>query len=105
MYDRGYHFIGQVKTGHLRFPKLYLEDLMQDFPSGLWVVLEATGLNKVPLVAIGYKYNTRKVLSFVMTKGCGSLAPGVPYDARYCDANHVVHVREMSRPSVLTKFL
>ena len=33
----------------------------------------------VNVVAVGYKYNSKKVLFFVMTKGAGSTEPGEPY--------------------------
>ena len=32
-----------------------------------------------PLVAIRYKYNSRKVLGFITTKGARSTEPGDPY--------------------------
>ena len=32
-----------------------------------------------PLISIGYKYNSRKVLGFIATEGAGSTEPGDPY--------------------------
>ena len=34
-------FGGPVKLSRKDFPKEYIEDLMEDFPSGIWVVLKA----------------------------------------------------------------
>ena len=32
-----------------------------------------------PLIAIGYKYNARKVISFIVTDNAGSTKTGIPY--------------------------
>ena len=36
-----------------------------------------------PLLAIGYKYNSQKVLSFVATVGAGNTSLGIPYLSKY----------------------
>ena len=56
----------------------------------------------VKLVAIGYKYNAKKVLCFVMTKNAGSTLPGNnPYRAKYPDLFGNVKERLVERPDVL----
>ena len=57
---RGGHSILQIKTNHSRSPKLYLENLMKDFPGVTWVVMEGrTKKEGVDLVCVGYKYNKK----------------------------------------------
>ena len=38
-----------------------------------------------PLMTIGYKYNSRKVLGFIATEGGGSTEPGDPYLSCFLD--------------------
>ena len=58
-----------IKTAFARSPKKWLENEMQDYPGGTWIVLEGRTKNNVNLITIGYKYNTKKVMIFIMTKG------------------------------------
>ena len=39
----------------------------------------------MPLIAIGYKYNARKVLSFIVTDNAGSTKTGISYLSKYPD--------------------
>jgi hypothetical protein len=98
------HFVGQLKTGHAKFPKKWLEEQMDEMPSGNWITLECTGRNGVPLVGMGYKYSSKKTLLFVMSKGSGATTKGIPYIAKYCDNNGNVHEREIDRPQVLSDY-
>ena len=61
-------FIGVVKTAHSQYPKKWLEKTMKDWPAGSHLVLESV-FSGVPVIAMGYKYNKRKVICFVATKG------------------------------------
>ncbi len=54
---------------------------MKDWPGGIFLTLEAT-VDSVPLLAIGYKYNRKKVLFFVATCGSGTFEDGVPYEQK-----------------------
>ncbi len=56
MSTRGFHFIGQVKNAHKRFPKEWLNTAMEDMVEGTWLVLRATTNKGVNLIAMGYKY-------------------------------------------------
>ena len=38
-----------------------------------------------PLIAIGYKYNARKVLSFIFTDNAGITKTDIPYLSKYPD--------------------
>ena len=52
---------------------------MKDWPDGSDIVLRSKPMipGKRPLLAIRYKYNSRKVLSFVATGGTGSNTLGI----------------------------
>ena len=57
-----------------------------------------------PLLAIGYKYNSRKVLSFVATVGAGSTTLDIPYLSNYQDKFSNVSIRPVARPLIMFKF-
>ena len=97
--------IGAVKTAHSWFPKDKLEKEMKDFPSGAYLVMECTAPETgVKLVGIGYKYNSRKVLLFVMTKNAGKTIPGSPYIARFTDEFGNVKSRRVERPDCISQY-
>ena len=101
----GHHACFIIKTGHSRSPKAWLEEKMKDFPGGTWITLEATPVKEnVPLICIGYKYNKKKVLTFVMSKGAGKSTDGEPYEARFPDKYGNVCVRLVRRPAILANY-
>ena len=56
------------------------------------------------LVIIGYKYNKKKVLTFVTTRGAGSTEKGEPYEARFPDKYGNLCVRHVARPDCVSNF-
>ena len=54
---------------------------MKDWPGGSYLVLKSNPrfTGERPLLAIVYKYNSRKVLGFIATEEAGSTEPGDPY--------------------------
>ena len=56
-----------------------------------------------PLIAIGYKYNQRNVLSFIVTDTAGSTNTGIPYLSKYPDQFTNVAIRPVVRPLVMLK--
>ena len=54
-----------------------------------------------PLLAIGYKYNSRKVLGFIATEGAGITEPGDPYLSCFPDIYSNVSVCPVVRPHLL----
>jgi len=95
----GHEFCGPVKTAHTGVPKKQIEDLMEDWPGGTYVVFEAGDL-----IVVGYKYNSRKVLVFIMTKNAGSTKPGTVYQARFSDTHGNTRTRDVTRPQVLSDY-
>ena len=101
----GQHCIMQVKTAHSRFPKSFLDEKMKDYPGGTWITMEGTTeLEGQDLVAIGYKYNKKTVLSFVCTRGAGGTEAGKPYEATFPDKYGNVCTRYVARPHVVSQF-
>ena len=70
----GVNYCGPVKMSHKGFCLDMLEKLMKYWPGGSYLVLRSTPIfsGERPLLAIGYKYNYRKVLGFIATEGAGS---------------------------------
>ena len=56
---------------------------------------------EIPLLAIGYKYNYRKVLGFIATEGDGSTEPGDPYLSHFPDIYSNISVRLVVCPHLL----
>ena len=53
------------------------------------------------LIAIGYKYNARKVLSFIVTDNSGSIKTGIPYISKYPEQFNIVAICPVARPLVM----
>ena len=77
----GAELIGTVKTNTKGFCKETIEKLTKNCPGGSYLVLRSKHMvpRGRPLIAIGYKYNARKVLSFIVTDNEGSTKTGIPY--------------------------
>lgn len=103
MSKKGYHFIGVVKTGHARYPKQWLEKNLATAPAGSRIHLEAT-VDGTDLIATGYKYNRRKVLCFISTKGASATVNGKAYEQRWADEFGNMCVREVARPKLCSDY-
>ena len=53
------------------------------------------------LIAIGYKYNARKVLSFIVTDKSGSTKTDITYLSKYPDQFTNVEIRPADFPLVM----
>ena len=83
---RGIHYVGAVKQAHSGFPKDYLYNKLKDMPGGTQLAMEGVHSESgQKLLAIGYKYSTRKVLFYIATPEAGSTRPGKPYEMKYTD--------------------
>ena len=56
-----------------------------------------------PIIYIGYKYNTWKVISFIVTYNTGITQADIPYLSKYPDQFSNVSIRPVSRPLVVYK--
>ena len=77
---------------------------MDGMPGGTWIILEETTKKGVDLICIGYKYNKKKIIHFILTTGAGSTESGKPYKATFNDSYVNVHVRYVGRPKVINLF-
>ena len=94
----------QIKSNHGLYPKQFIEDALKDGPGGTHIVLEGKHPDGAELIAIGYRYNSKVTLCFVMTKNAGSTKPGTPYEMKFTDLHGNVHVRLVDRPAVISNF-
>jgi hypothetical protein len=86
------------------YPKEFIEDALKNAPGGVFIVLEGTTKDEVPLVALGYRYSRKKILFFVLTKNAGSTMLGEPYRMKYTDSFGNVCTRYVDRPQVILNF-
>eukprot|EP00951_Prasinocladus_malaysianus_P014339 scaffold108899_cov15-Prasinocladus_malaysianus.AAC.1 len=103
MKKNGLDFIGVVKQGHARYPKTFIESTLQTMPAGSRLHLESV-VDGIPLIATGYKYNRKKVLCFVSTKGAAPLTDGEPYTQRWADDYGNICTRLIRRPAVCSEY-
>ena len=81
----GVDYCGLEKTSHNDFCLATLERLVKDFLVGSYLVIYITPrvTGDRPLMAIGYKYKSGKVLGFIDTEGSGSTEPDYPFLSRF----------------------
>ena len=79
--DVGADIIGMVKINTKGLCKDTIENITRDCPGGYYLVMECKPMvtGDRTLIAIVYKYNTRKVLYFIVTEDTGSAEAGIPY--------------------------
>ena len=75
----------QVKTGHSLFPKKFIEHALEGSPGGVHIVLKGRHPSGKVLIAIGYRYSSKKTLFFVMTENAGSTRTGKSYEMKFVD--------------------
>jgi hypothetical protein len=99
-------YAGILKTNHSRFPKAWIERTMKDWPAGSHIVLEgeATREGGVGLIAIGYKYNSRKSLCFICHKDAGATECTDFYEAKWKDRNGNTESRRVPRPDIMGRY-
>ena len=83
----GVDYCGPAKTSHKGFCLTTLEQLMKDWTGRSYLVMNINPIfpGEIPLLTIGYRYNSRRVLGFIATEGDGSTEPGDPYLSRFPD--------------------
>ena len=80
------YYTGIVKTNHACFPKKSLEKTMKGWPPGSYLVLEGHAtLEGVKIVAIRYRYNSRKRIFFICYANTGATECTDYYKAKWKD--------------------
>ena len=102
----GVNYYGPTKTSHKGFCLATLEKLMKDWPGGSYLVMKIIPWvpGEITLLAIGYKYNYRKVIGFIASEGDGRTEPGDPYLSHFPDIYSNVSVRPIVRPHLLGRY-
>ena len=79
---------------------------MKYWPGVSYIVIKSTPIftGEIPLLAIGYKYNCRKVLVFIATKGDGNTEPGDPYLSFFPEIYSNVSVYPVVCPHLLGRY-
>ena len=70
-----------VKTNTKVCFKEKIEKLTKDSPGGYYLMLRSKSMvtGGIPIIDIGYKYNSRKFLYFIVTKNSESTQAGLYY--------------------------
>ena len=82
---KGIQSIFCVKQCHALFPKQFITDALKNAPGGVSIEMKGNHCNGHTLIAMGYRYSSKKTLFFVMTDGAGSTTPGQPYKMKFTD--------------------
>ena len=104
VWKRNIDIVYQIKTNYGLFPKQFIEDKLKDASGGTYIVLEDKHLEGADLVVIGYRYNSKVTLYFVITKNAGSTRKGKLYEMKFADSHSNVHMRLVDWPSVISEF-
>ena len=98
-------FIGMVKKNTKGFCKETIENITKDWPGGSYLVLRINPMvpRDKPLISIGCKYNTRKVLSFIDIENTGITKTGIPYLSKYPDQFTNVTICPVACPLIMSK--
>ena len=100
----GVELIGMVKTNNKGLCKDKIWKLTKDWPGGSYLVLRSKPM--VPgdrtIIAMGYKYNTWKVLSFIVTTNTYITKTGITYLSKYPDQLTNVSIHPVACPLVMS---
>ena len=87
MTDIGAYMLVMVKTNTKGLFKDTTNNLTRDYTGGSYPMLKrkSTVTRNMPLIAIDYKYSTRKVIYFIYTEDTGRKKDCIPYLYKYHD--------------------
>ena len=63
-----------------------------------------TDLEGVKLICLGYKYNKKKVLTFLMKRDAGATTKGIPYVAKFPDKYGNMYMQHGARPQIISNY-
>ena len=103
--ELGAEFIGMMKTNTKGFCKETIEKCTKYWPGGSYLVLRSNHMvpGSRPLISIGYKYNARNVIYFIVTDNAGITKTGITYLSKYTDQFTNVSIRPVACPLVMSK--
>ena len=93
-----------LKKNTKGFCKEKIEKLTKDWPGGSYIELRSKPLvpRDRPLIAIGYKYNARKFLYFIVIDNAVSTKIGIPYLSKYPNQFTNVAIHPVARLLVMS---
>ena len=99
----GAELIGMVNKNTKGFCKETIENRTKDWPGGSYLVLRIKPMvpGDMPLIAIVYKYNARKVLSFIFIYNEGITNNVIPCLSKYPEKFTNVAICPVARPLVV----
>ena len=102
----GVNYCGTEKTSHKIVFLATFEKLMKYWSGGSYFVMNSNPRvpSGIPLLDIGYNYNSRKVLGFIATEGYGSTEPGDLHLSPFPDIYSNVSVRPVVFPHLLGRY-
>jgi hypothetical protein len=65
--QQGVRAMLQIKTRHTLYPEKLMEEKLNEAPIGCWITMKSKAPRVTDLLALGYKYNSKRVLKFVAT--------------------------------------
>ena len=102
----GVDYCGLAKKIHKGFCIATLENETKNFPGGSYLVMKSTPrvTGGIPLLTIGYKYNSRRVLRFITTEEDGSTETGDPYLSCFPETYYNDSVRCVVCPHLIGRY-
>ncbi len=76
---------------------------MKDAPGGKWLTMKTT-VDSVDILAIAYKYNSKKTLFFCAPEGAGATIDGEPYITNWPDEHGNVQCRNVLRSVLCSRY-
>ena len=103
--DYGVDTISMIKSSKKRFLKDTTAKMTKDWPVGSYLFWKKHSVvpRNMPLIATGYKYTARKLLSFIATKDAGSKKSDINYLYKYLDPFANVAIHSFACPFVMPK--
>ena len=97
--------IGMVKENTEVLCKDTIGNFTKDWPGGSYLVLWSQPMvtRERQIIAIGYKYNKRKVIYFIVIENAGIIQEGLPYLSQYLDQFTNVAIFPVARPLVTSQ--
>lgn len=95
--------IVHIKNSFVGFPKDELDEKLRGMPGGSHLEMSTT-IDGIKIMALGYKYNSKKTLFFCGPEGAAPTTEGVPYESKWPDEHRNVQTRLVPRPAFPARF-
>jgi hypothetical protein len=100
---RGLGCLIHIKNSHAGFPMEILEKNLRGMPGGSHLEMKCD-IDGIVVIALGYKFNSKKTLFFSFAEGCATTTPGEPYVTQWPDELGNVLTREVDRPAAPARY-